>query len=97
MSTAMMKMIRRLVALWELEDGETNELLSMVQGNEQLQNELLQIHASLGILFPQQPLRYQWISLRNTELNGSRALDVMLHEDGGIKRIALMLHNKAMR
>ena len=97
MDTAMMKMIRRLVVLWDLEDDETNELLSIVQSNEQLQVELLQIHASLGILFPQQPLRYQWVSLRNTELNGSRALDVMLHEDAGIERIALMLKTKSMR
>ncbi|WP_243975147.1 hypothetical protein [Vibrio natriegens] len=97
MSTAMMKMIRRLVTLWELDDGEANELLSIVESNEQLQMELLQIHASLRILFPQHPLIYQWVSLRNTELNGSRALDLMLHTDGGIKRIALMLKKKAMR
>lgn len=97
MDTAMMKMVRRMVVLWELEDDEANELLCMAQGNEELQMELLQIHASLGLLFPQQPLRYQWVSLRNTELNGSRALDVMLHEGGGIEKIALMLKRKTMR
>ncbi len=91
------KMISRLFEQWELDDTQKSTLLAMIDDDGSTAMLLLQIHAMLRLLYPDPPLRYEWVMLGNRELSGARPIDLMLAGSEGIRKIDKTLRMQLQR
>lgn len=100
---AVMELVDRLFDRWQLDEQTRRRLLSTdpvprhVESEEssaamERARQLLNIHAGLRCLFPDDPeLRWTWVTRRNQALDGSTPLDVMLAgRDGTLKVLRLV-------
>ncbi|MEZ9762165.1 antitoxin Xre/MbcA/ParS toxin-binding domain-containing protein [Vibrio splendidus] len=51
----------------------------------------------LRLLYPEHPLRYEWVMRGNTRINGDRPIDVMLTGSEGIMRVNKVLRGQLIR
>lgn len=108
----LLKMIRRLFALWELSRAdqcillghspENSSPLNAIPDEDDFLNRvgwLLRIHHFLRLLYPFNPeICYSWIKIYNSAFNNQTPLEAMKH-DGiiGIIRVAQYLEQYAAR
>lgn len=108
-SGAVMQLVERLFDRWEL-DGQVRHALLSGDGEPHAVDQsgapttlerarrLLEIHAGLTLLFPDNPeLRWTWVARSNRALNGMTPLDVMLEGYGGIRRVVQLIRNDTMK
>lgn len=91
------KMIAKLFSHWGLGDKQQSSLFGIIADDERTTMLLLQIHAMLRLLYPNHPLRYEWITCSNKKLNGEKPIDIMLRGSGGIQQISKMLRHQLLR
>lgn len=91
------KMVLRLFSLWGLDDSQQSVLLGIVNVDKSAKASLLQIHAMLRLMYPNHPLRYEWVTRYNSRLDGSRPIDIMLTGASGIEQIRKSLEVQLLR
>ncbi|MEZ9919684.1 antitoxin Xre/MbcA/ParS toxin-binding domain-containing protein [Vibrio breoganii] len=91
------RMLTRLFSLWNLDDTQQIVLTGIVGEDEYVSILLLQIHAMLGLLYPNHPVRYDWVMRSNRCLGGARPIDVMLGGASGIQQIRDLLKVQLLR
>lgn len=91
------QMISRLFEHWRLDATQRTTLFAMIAEDESIAMVLLQTHAMLRLLYPEHPLRYEWVMRGNTRINGDRPIDVMLTGSEGIMRVNKVLRGQLIR
>lgn len=96
---AVMELVVRLFDRWQLDEKSRRRLLSNdpelrhgeseeSPASTERARQLLNIHAGLRCLFPDDPeLRWTWVNRRNRALDGSTPLEVMLAGRNGILNV----------
>lgn len=91
------KMVLRLFRLWSLDDNQQSILLAILDEDEYLNILLLQIHAMLRLLYPNHPLRYEWITRSNSKLGGYRPIDIIISGSEGVQQVNKLLRIELLR
>ena len=91
------RMLIRLFSLWNLDDTQQGVLMGVVGEDEYAGVLLLQIHAMLRLLYPNHPVRYDWVMRSNSRLDGARPIDIMLGAPSGIQQIRDLLKAQLLR
>ncbi|ELB2861400.1 DUF2384 domain-containing protein [Vibrio alginolyticus] len=90
-------MLIRLFSLWNLDDTQQAVLMGLVGEDEYAGVLLLQIHAMLRLLYPNHPVRYDWVMRSNSHLDGARPIDIMLGGASGILQIRDLIKIQLLR
>lgn len=100
---AVMPLVERLFNRWKLDAQLRDQLLSggrvphdadqaKPSASIERARRLLDIHAGLGLLFPENPeLRWTWIARKNGALEGMTPLEVMLEGEAGVDRVLQLI------
>ncbi len=91
------RMLIRLFSLWNLDKAQQTVLTDLVGEDEYVGVLLLQIHAMLRLMYPNHPVRYDWVMRSNSRLDGVRPIDIMLGGPSGIQQIRDLLKTQLLR
>ncbi len=91
------RMLIRLFSLWNLDKAQQTVLTDLVGEDEYVGVLLLQIHAMLRLMYPNHPVRYDWVMRSNSRLDGVRPIDIMLGGSSGIQQIRDLLKIQLLR